>query len=391
MQKDNLLKARKWAYFSLMIIIALVFSSSAYSIERTLNNNDATIAIDIYGYVFTWGSNEYGQLGIGNTADKNTPQYVSGIANIIDVAAGRFSSYALDSDGNVWSWGRNDTGQLGIGNTTAKLTPQPVTALSNIVDIESFGWHALALDDEGYVWTWGRNDWGQLGLNNTTDKTSPVLIPTLSHVKAIAVGGWHSAVLLSDGSVYAWGYNAHGQAGNGSTNIRKKTPVQVIDSSDNALLNVKALFASSEHTFAVKSDGTVWSWGLNDYRQLGVGTLNSYNKATEVIALYNSTAIFPGARHSMAKLYNGTVMVWGSNEYGELGEGYSDSSHEHAEPVPVDITNVDKIYQSCQANFIKKTDGTFWGWGRNDYGQVGVGNFTSPQAPVQIDFDRLSY
>lgn len=274
----------------------------------------SSLALLSDGSVVAWGYNGQGQLGDGTTVNKSYPVAVSGLPPAIMIAAGGgasrdassgFSyilgtSYALTQDGLVYAWGFNGQGQVGDGTTQNRLTPVKVSGLTNVVSIAAgsrgayylyappLGGHALALRADGTVWSWGSNNNGQLGDGTTTDRYTPVQVSGLSDVVAIAAGGvaryyydgnyanygGHSLALKSDGTVWAWGNNSYGQLGDGTTTNRT-TPVQVVGLSD-----VVAIAAGAFHSLARKKDGTVWAWGLNDSGQLGDGTTT--NRTTPV-------------------------------------------------------------------------------------------------------------
>lgn len=162
-------------------------------------------------------------------------------------------------------------------------------------------------------------------------------MPGLSGVRAISAGYRHSLALLEDGTVWAWGYNAQGQLGDG-TNTDRNTPVKVPSLGG----RVKAIAANSSNVFydpsftlALLEDGTVWSWGTNEWHQLGDGTNANRNTPAKVSNLSGVKAIAPGGRHSLALLRDGTVWGWGANDWSQVGTG-SGSPDRYATPVKIE-------------------------------------------------------
>src|SRR3989304_2356071 len=185
----------------------------------------------------------------------------------------------VDAQGTlaVWAFGGNNYGQLGNGTTINRTTPVQVSGLTGVGAIASGYGHSLALKTDGTVWAWGFNDRGQLGDGTTINRTTPVQVSGLTGVAAIAGGYGHSLALKTDGTAWAWGQNNGGQLGNGTSTIfgATTTPVQVCESggcSNGYLTGVAAIAGGFFHSLALKTDGTVWAFGVNSTSQLGDGT-----------------------------------------------------------------------------------------------------------------------
>jgi alpha-tubulin suppressor-like RCC1 family protein len=269
-----------------------------------------SLALKSDGTVWDWGWNEYAQLGNGTHMDNATPAAVSGLTGVVAISAGQDHSLVLKSDGTVWAWGDNRFGQLGNGTFTTTTpygipTPAKVPGLTGIVAISAGGVHNLALKSDGTLWAWGENDFGELG--NGTFTTSdprgiaiPAVVPGLTGVTAIAGGGYHSLVLKSDGTVWAWGDNRFGQLGNGTFTPNAPygtaTPAQVP-----GLTGIVAIASGNTyHSLALKSDGTLWTWGDNEYGQLGNGTVTDSATPARVPGLTGVVTVAAGFGHSLA-------------------------------------------------------------------------------------------
>ncbi|MCL2104189.1 MAG: RCC1 repeat- and reductase domain-containing protein [Kiritimatiellaeota bacterium] len=254
---------------------------------------DHTVALKEDGTVWAWGDNDFGQIGDDTWTDKTTPVQVKGeggvgwLSNIVAVAAGRRHTVAVKDDGTVWAWGWNYSGQLGNGTWITRYTPVQVDngGLSNITAVAAGEEHTVALKDDGTVWAWGYNGSGRLGDGTMVDQNTPVQAKgvggegVLSNITAVAAGDSHTVVVKDDGTVWAYGLNSYGQLGDGTT-TQRTTPVQA---GGGGLSNIVAVVAGGLHTVALKSDGTVWAWGLNSSGQLGDGTWE--NKFTPVQVL----------------------------------------------------------------------------------------------------------
>ena len=159
-------------------------------------------------------------------------------------------------------------------------TDEPKSVASPMVSAGSA--HTIALRYDGTVWAWGYNKNGELGQGNTTSVYSPVQVKSsdgssyLTDIIEIAAGAYHNLALAKDGTVWSWGYNYHGQLGNGTT-ANSSLPVKVkIGGGSVDLTGVVSIAAGYYNSFAVRKDGTVWSWGYNNYGSVSYTHLSGY-------------------------------------------------------------------------------------------------------------------
>ena len=278
----------------------------------------ASYAIKADGTLWAWGWNTYGQIGIGNYSDFVTSLSQVGTANNwVSVSAGTTHCLALKADGTIWTWGRNNYGQLGNNGNSNKNIPIQVGTANNWQSIAAGGHFCLALKSDGTLWSWGDNVAGALGDGTTTQRNVPTQIGTATNWQKIEGGYYHSTAIKSDGTLWAWGSNANGQLGDGTTTGRK-IPTQVGSAS-----NWQNVSAGYSFTYAIKNDHTLWSWGANNSGQLGNGTNGATNSLlpTQVGTSSDTFAVSAGESHVLEKNSDGFLRATGKNALGQLGDG----------------------------------------------------------------------
>ncbi len=382
--------------FGILSFEPATFAESPVNPAVTAGWSDSFLLKDD-GSVWSWGLNNYGQLGNGTVAIISepriaTPVQVTNLSGITSIAAGLYHTLALKNDGTVWAWGTNDFGQLGDGTKVDKSTPVQVKGLSDITAISASkgisSFFSMALKNDGTVWAWGSAWGGQLGDGTTPyetpeDKTTPVQVLNLSKIIAISIGNGYSLALKRDGTVWAWGLNSDGQIGDGTTELFKINPVQVF-----GLNEVIAISAGEGHALALKRDGTVWAWGKNDVGELGDGGTTERNTPVQVLTLTGVKAISANFGHSMALKNDGTIWVWGLNDSGQLGDGTVTNSSE-AKKV-TGLEGIIAIASGAQHSMAVQNDGTVWTWGSNSEGELGDGTTIEKTTPVKVLFEFVN-
>ncbi len=384
-----------------IVFISLFFLNNTFSFAQINGGGLNSLTLCSNSTVMAWGYNNNGQLGIGDTNRQLSPVEVHGPLNVGfltgvtalasggDALAGVSHSLALKNDGTVWAWGWNHYGQLGTGDTNARNVPVQVSNLTNVTSIAGGGFHSYVLKSDGTVWAWGRNYHGELGIGDTISSKIPVQVHGpgnvgfLTNIIAIATGGWgHSFALKSDGTVWSWGQNYFGQLGVGDTTDRY-SPTQV------SITGITAISAGGGHSLALKNDGTVWAWGYNSLDQLGDSTSIDRHAPVQVHGpgsvafLTGIIQISGGAAHNLALKNDGTVWAWGFNQFGQLGDGNSVNG---IEPVPVSLlTSVYSVSAGGGHSMALKHDGTVWTWGYNTYGELGDGTTVEHSTPIQVN------
>jgi alpha-tubulin suppressor-like RCC1 family protein len=215
--------------------------------------------------LWTWGQNSNGQLGLNNTTTPIcTPVTTfAGGTNWKQVAGGTSHTAAIKTDGTLWTWGRNNVGQLGDNTTTNRLTPVTTFAGgTNWKQVSGGSNHTAAIKTDGTLWNWGFNGSGQLGDNTTTQRITPVTTSAGgANWKQVFGGGDYTTAIKTDGTLWTWGSNNWGQLGD-NTATNRSTPVTTFAGGTN-WKQVYCSLSANNCTAAIKTDGTLWTWGFN--------------------------------------------------------------------------------------------------------------------------------
>ena len=354
-------------------------------------------AIKTDGTLWTWGGNLSGQLGNGTTANYSSPIQVGSLTNWSKVACAGDSISAIKTDGTLWTCGYNNNGQLGNGTTVSYSSPIQVGSLTNWNQVAFGTYFTAAIKTDGTLWTWGSNG-GQLGNGTTVSYSSPIQVGSLTNWKQVAGGSSHTAAIKTDGTLWTWGFNVSGQLGNGTNGINYYSPIQV-----GTLTTWKQVQCGFLHTAAIKTDGTLWTWGDDSYGQLGNGTTINYSSPIQVGSLttWNQVAtgssyyilaiqtynynqdlgqrytsksylldVYPNIASQIGARTSPGLFTWGYDGYGQLGNG---TILNYSSPIQVgSLTNWKQVAVGLRHTAAIKTDGTLWTCGYNNYGQLGA-------------------
>jgi alpha-tubulin suppressor-like RCC1 family protein len=277
-------------------------------------NNGVPRAIQADGSLFTWGNNVFGTVGDNTVVLKSSPVQV-GSEEWYAISSGRgFGLFAIKPDKSLWAWGYNANGQLGDGTVISRSSPVQIGALTNWEQVSTSSYHTAAVKTDGTLWTWGRGNNGVTGHDNTVNLSSPVQVGALSNWARVGTcfGDFVTAV-KTDGTLWAWGLNNLGQLGDGTV-ISKSSPVQI-----GALTNWLNSAHGDAFSVAVKTDGTFWAWGKNASGQLGDNTNVSKSSPVQVGALTDWVKGRGGSDGTMAIRSSGGLYFWGQSAQGSSG------------------------------------------------------------------------
>jgi uncharacterized protein YjdB len=296
---------------------------------------------------------------------------------ITAVATGLHHTLVIMSDGSLWAWGYNGAYQVGDGTYIHRNAPVQVGSANDWKTVIAGGNHSLAIKADGSLWAWGYNGQGQLG--DGTDifyRNVPAQIGSAKDWVVVTAGCYHTIAIKSDGSLWAWGNNEYEQLGDG-TKTNRNVPVQVGSAKDWA-----TVIGGAYHTLALKTDSSLWAWGSNNSGSLGNGTYTSSNVPVQVGDAKDWSAVTAGTIHTIAIKSDGSLWAWGYNGDGQLGDGTYTWRNS---PVPVGTVKDWALVTAGDSQTLTlKSDGSLWAWGSNKDGRLGIGDYVNRNIPTLV-------
>ncbi len=349
-----------------------------------------SVALTMDGVLYTWGDNDCGQLGTGEIDANHIPKMITidGGKKVVMVEVGMADSAAITEDGSLYTWGYNSNGELGNGTASDSYIPVEITidGGKKVTAVSLGNYHSAAITEDGSLYTWGNNEHGQLGDGTTEERYTPTKITIDGGKKVIAVslGGGHSAAITEDGSLYTWGWNANGQLGDGTLEDRY-TPTKVETDGKKVI----AVSLGEQHSAAITEDGALYMWGCNGSGRLGNNSSEDLSVPTRITIDGGKKVTFValGSEHSAAITSDGSLYTWGNNWYGRLGfvTDYPDKAQYSPKKVTIDGgAKVVFVALGKEHSTAITENGSLYTWGYNWNGQLGTGTTTEEHEPIRI-------
>jgi len=288
---------------------------------------------------------------------------------------------ALRADSTIWICGDNTSMQYGNYLVSPKDTLFQIQATEKWTSVAAGGLHVLAISADSTLWGWGENANGELGLGYTDEVDTTAQINVTNHWRSISANISKSMAIRNDGTLWAAGYNYFGMLGTGDS-MDRYLFTQIGASND-----WKVVYAGGLFTLAIKQDGTLWGWGYNGDGELGMdNTTGIYFSPTQIGMENNWVSVSGGFRFALAMKADGTIWATGSNTNGQLGRPASVLLDSTFKQIGSD-NDWKFIGAGALHSFAVRNNGTLWGWGDNEYGQLGSGIADTAASVMQIGTD----
>lgn len=334
--------------------------------------------------IWSWGINTAGQLGDNTVLAKVSPvSVVGGFTDWYQISAGADHSAAIRSNGTLWTWGVSCCGVLGAGPVTVRSSPGSVIGgFTDWCRVSAGALHDAAIRTNGTLWAWGRNDLGQLGDGTIVNRSSPVsVVGGFTDWRQVSARGYHTLAIRSNGTLWSWGNNYRGQLGhNTAPACVRSSPVEVVG----GFADWCQICVGGESSFALRTNGTLWVWGRNDFGQLGDGGVTCRSSPISVVGGFtNWCQVSTSGSHSAAIRTNGTLWTWGINSSGQLGTG-NVTARSSPGSVIGGFTDWCQVSAGGVHTAAIRTNGTLWAWGSNAGRAIGDNTIINRSSPVLV-------
>ena len=353
--------------------------------ESANAGDDHTGAIRTDGTLWHWGGNHIGQLGINDIVDRSSPVQVGSLTTWAQISVGDNHSLAIKDDGTLWSWGQGQSGRTGHNDQVNRSSPVQIGSDTDWAQINAGNVNSFAIKDNGTMWSWGLNNFGFLGHNDVVNRSSPTQVGALTTWEFISARSSHALALKTDGSIWTWGSDSRGRLGLGTVDIDRSSPTQI-----GTLTDWESVSAGKQFSTAIKTNGTLWSWGKFTDGRLGQNDAIDKSSPVQVGALTDWAKVSGLGRHCLAIKDDGTLWAWGDthvNEgsnpaYGQVGDG---TTIDRSSPVQIGtLTNWNVIGGGEEHSLAIESSNSLYTWGSDELGQLGHSDKINRSSPVQV-------
>ncbi len=332
--------------------------------------------------LFSWGANvNNGQLGQNDRTDRSSPTQIGTEGNWQAASSHSTGGAAIKSNGTLWAWGEGSSGQLAQNNTTAYSSPVQVGGNKNWKSLQWGNNTCWGLTNPGTMYVWGINPAGQFGSGNVTPASSPLQIGESGVWSSIQqAGNGTGAAVKKAGGLWRWGANNNGELGMNSRTYYS-SPIQIGSGT------WKSFGGGTSYNIAVDGDGKLWAMGRNNVGNIGQNSSTARFSSPVQIGTGSDWASVSGGRYWCAALKtDGSLYAWGVNDKGQLGQNSRLPSDNTGYSSPAQIPGTWSHIRGQNGGFFGgKSDGTLWGWGGNYNGGLGQNDESqSLSSPTQI-------
>lgn len=358
------------------------------------SSNGFALALTEDGKLYAWGNNDYGHLGTRDNLHRTLPTEIKGFHDTVnniylfDPEYEYGSTVFALSNNKLYAWGKNNRyGILGVGDQENRNYPTEIMNING--NIRKFYYHDNSfylLTDTNKLYVWGSNARGKLGIGDQEDRYAPVENTNINGIiKDISFSNNSIYITTEDKKIFAWGDNLQGQLGLGNdlSGSIQTAPKEILNISG----KVEKIYVHNDSVYALTEDNNLYAWGINSNCNLGIGGYN-YGKCNNADSPQNIQGIQGIIKNiftyedSIYTITDKALYAWGKNNYGQLGVGDKEIKSQPVEIKGVDLNIKDLRYNDGSLYLI--TEDKLYSWGNNIYGRLGIGTNEDVFIPTQI-------
>ena len=354
----------------LLLLLALVFFASGASCLHAQPRTVTRVAAVGNASYFVLDDGSLWGAGQSYVFTGNATTYpVKITTGVKEVFANSVRVFYLKTDDTLWASGVNSNGEFGNGTQTSSFY-QPIQVATDVISVAPGNNHTLFLKADATLWATGDNSYGQLGTGQTSTRPTLTPIQVASGVRSIAAGNQVSFFIKTDGSLWGMGYGGYGTFGNAE--LRNYASPQLLG------VNKSSIFAREYQALRISTSDLYASGGPNTGLQ-GPVQGGPYERRERLIQSGVSKA-FLGNSHLLYLKSDGSLWANGNNEWSQFGNGTLTST-----TTPLQIaTGVAEAAAGAKHSFYLKTDGSLWAMGYNQYGELADGTTTERNTAIKL-------